>query len=190
MEKERRQYRFEPFGPFDLPQQGHAMIAADKLKDFWGALASDHPGLPDAIGCYIFGIRIGSSTLPWYVGKTERTSFRSETVQPHKLLVYARALGQARGGFPVLFLLPRMNESGKFRRARKSGSISVDRLERMLIGTALLRNANLLNLRSTKQHTQTVVPGYLNEPVGSRSPQAKRLAALLGTRRRKIARDE
>jgi hypothetical protein len=154
-------------------------IATGSLR-FWAMVEHEHPNLPEALGCYIFGVRVGSSARPWYVGKTEKKNFKFEVSQPHKLLYYQEALYQQPDGIALLYLLPRLTDGGKFRKVWRAGSTSVGRLEGMLIATALSRNPKLLNKRSTKHLTQTVVPGYMNEPSGPRSPAAENLAALLG----------
>jgi hypothetical protein len=179
-----RQYRFEPYGPFEMPLEDGPNIAAQRLRDFWTDIELKHPGLPEALGCYVFGIRKGTLMLPWYVGKTEQKSFRFESVQPHKLQHYHDALMQQPGGTALLFLIPRLTDGGKFRKVWTSGSSSVARLEQMLIETAISRNPRLVNQRMIKHLTLTVVPGYRNEPVGSRTPEAEDLAALLGTPQR------
>jgi hypothetical protein len=163
-----------------VPFKENRTIAREGLNLFWATVGHKHPGLPEALGCYIFGIRVGVSIHPWYVGKTEKKSFKFEVIQPHKLLYYQDALEQQPSGVALLYLLPRLTDGGKFRKVWRAGSTSVGRLEGMLIATALSRNPKLLNRLSTKHLTQTVVPGYINEPAGPRSPAAESLAALLG----------
>ncbi len=182
MEEQTRRYRFQPYGPFEMPvdSQHPAVLDKGQLKQFWTAIEALHPGLSEAIGCYIYGIRSKSSELPWYVGKTEKRTFKFEAVQSSKLVYYENAL-RTQPGTPMLYLLPRLTDAGSFRTAWKSGSSSVDRLEGMLIATALSRNPKLLNRLKMKHLTQTEVPGYINEPPGPRSKEAKKLAALLGT---------
>jgi hypothetical protein len=183
LEEPTKRYRFAPYGPFELPLEGDSTIARKRLGAFWKEIEARHPGLNGAIGCYVFGIRVRAKTLPWYVGKTEKKSFKLEAVQPHKLLYYQEALKAQPGGTALLYLLPRLTDAGNFRTAWKGGSSSVDRLERMLIATALERNPQLLNEKSKRHLTQTIVPGYMNEPRGRRSPEAEHLAVLLGTAR-------
>ena len=180
MKEPTRRYCFETYGPFELPFKNNGTIDSDRLTPFWAMVEHEHPNLPEALGCYIFGVRVGSSARPWYVGKTEKKNFKFEVSQPHKLLYYQEALYQQPDGIALLYLLPRLTDGGKFRKVWRAGSTSVGRLEGMLIATALSRNPRLLNKRSTKHLTQTVVPGYMNEPSGPRSPAAENLAALLG----------
>jgi len=176
-----RMYSFKPFGPFELPIEEDAVIAREQLKEFWALVDESCHGLSEALGCYVFAIRSEGTTLPWYVGKTEMRSFRFEAVQSHKLLHYESALRLRRRGTPLLYLLSRMTDGGKFRKVWKDGSSSVGRLEGLIIATALTRNPELLNKRMMKHLTQTQVPGYMNEPPGPRSSEAKALGALLGT---------
>ena len=175
-----RKYHFEPYGPFEIPMEDGSDIARTQLNDFWTAIGSKYPGLPDALGCYIFGVKLKSTVLPWYVGKTEQKSFKFEAVQAHKLLIYHDSLKKQPGGVALLYLIPRMTDGGRFRKVWSSGSSSVARLEQMLIESALARNPDLQNRRMIKHLTLTVVPGYRNEPDGPRTPAAEDLAELLG----------
>jgi hypothetical protein len=166
--------RFEPFGPFDMPFDG-AHIDTELAKEFWQSVEDAREGLQDAIGCYIFAIRAGRGTKPWYVGKTER-SFRQEVLQPGKLLLFSKHLDSHKGGAPVLYLIAKQTSGGRFAK----GSRSVGTLEGMLIGKCLARNHRLLNKKDTNRFLKIEVPGYMNEPRGARSAPAKELAKLLG----------
>ena len=178
MLEKKRTYNFDTFGPFQLPLETNTVLASRAFKDFWLEIEQSHPGLPDAIGCYVFAIRTPSTTLPWYVGKTEKTSLRFESLQSHKLRLYESALREQANGVPLLYLLPRLTPRGKFRKVWVNGSVSIDNLERMLIGSALSVNKELRNTRSLKHLTQTVVPGYVNDQ-GLRTPDAEAFAKLL-----------
>ncbi|HET6843148.1 MAG TPA: hypothetical protein VFK06_15950 [Candidatus Angelobacter sp.] len=167
--------RFEPFGPFKMPVDG---VIIDKKKEskLWEEVEGKRPGLSNAIGCYVFGIRAGKGVKPWYVGKAEKSSFRKETLADHKLLKYVLALqNRARG-----YLLAKETTGGRLAKPGKNGSRSIQALEEMLIGTCLLRNSKLLNKNNTKRH-KIEVPGYMNESPGARSTSARNLAYLLGT---------
>ena len=180
VEKQEKQYRFGTFGPFELPLSSRGLVARNELDTFWSAVEAEHPGLAEAMGCYIFSIQLGSSILPWYVGKTEKKTFKFEAVQPHKILHYQDALNEQTGGTALLFLLPRLTDAGKFRKVWKSGSSSVARLEGLLIGTALDRNPKLRNRMMMKHLTQSVVPGYMNDSSTDKSSSARKLSAMFG----------
>jgi hypothetical protein len=178
-------FKFKPHGPFEIPVED-GRVLPNELKDFWKAIERDHPGLQDAVGCYIFGIGSTKSSRPWYVGKTERASFKREAFQPQKLLLYQDALREAKRGTSLLFLIARVTDAGKFRKsakrsASKKGVPSIGKLEELLIGAALMQNGSLVNQRTTKHLKEIHVPGYMNEAPGARSLAARHLAKLLGT---------
>jgi len=178
-EKVLRLYRFDTCGPFAVPVKSNQIIDCPALKLFWADVEKAHRSLGKAMGCYIFAIRSEVEELPWYVGKSEKQDFASEAFQPHKILHYQDALEVAKEGIPILYLLPRLTEGGKYRRWT-SPSPSVGRLEGMLIEAAKLRNPDLRNKNMFKHLTQTVVPGFMRDS-RPRSLAADSLAALLGT---------
>src|ERR1035441_8309656 len=51
---------------------------------------------------------------PWYVGKTEKHSFKGEVLTPHKLVLYNEALNLRKKGTPLLYLVARRTKSGRF----------------------------------------------------------------------------
>src|SRR6266704_3638450 len=141
--------KFEPFGPFEMPVHG-SLIDRRRESEFWGNVEAAQDGLSDAVGCYVFAIRAGKGMKPWYVGKSEKTSFRREAWTPHKLLVFSEGMQMLKKGTPVLFFVAKRTTGGRFAKAGKNGISSVHSLEELLIGTCLLRNSRLLNKRTTK----------------------------------------
>ena len=83
---------FHPYGPFEIPKSNRR-IYKDSLRDFWDqvVLDSEDEDLPYAVECYIFSIRTGGGTLPWYVGKAAKQPFRSECFSTHKLVHFGEA---------------------------------------------------------------------------------------------------
>ena len=173
---------YQVFGPFNLHKSGK-LVDKHYRKNFWTDVEHRAPGLPNALGCYVFGIKAAKGAFPWYVGKTEKGNFRGETWTPHKLNLYNEALnfGKKKKGTPQLFLIARRTKGGKFAKPRRSGIGDVRALENLLIGTCLLRNRHLLNAKQTKHLRSIVVPGYMNEQPGARPKAASELAKLLGT---------
>ena len=95
---------FFPHTSFEIPRKSNGHIAADKksLGFFWDNVdVKLEDGLSGAIGCYIFSIRAGRGSLPWYVGLAEKYSFRKECFANHKLVHYNDLLA-ARAGTPML----------------------------------------------------------------------------------------
>jgi hypothetical protein len=176
-------YKFKPYGPFEVPVE-EGRVYTSELREFWNGIETDHPGLQNAVGCYIFATHAGKSPRPWYVGKTERASFRKEAFQPQKLLLYEEALRKQKRGTPLLYLIARLTTTGKFRGSGKgkNGVSSIGKLEGLLIGASLLRNPKLVNKKTTKHLLLTQVPGYMNETPGARTREARDLALLLGTK--------
>lgn len=173
---------FKPFGPFQVPA-GEGRILTEELKQFWAELDGQHPGLSGAVGCYIFALRTAQKSTPWYVGKTERRSFKNEAFQPHKLLLYQNdvLLRKVRSE-AVIYFIARQTPAGKLRRAAsgKQGVGSVARLEQLLIGNCLRKNHELANKKDTVYLRRIRVPGYLNEGAGARTREARELATLIG----------
>jgi hypothetical protein len=172
--------RFEPFGPFPLPRD-NSVVNRTQQRSFWDLIEEKHPGLSRAVGCYIFAIRAAKGFTPWYVGKTERQTFKCETWQPGKLLLYGDVIRKYERGRPVMFLLAKLTTNGKFVRPTTAKLGSVAALEEMLIGTCLQRNPELLNKRTTKYLKRLHVPGYINDQRGARTTDARSLASLLKT---------
>jgi hypothetical protein len=180
--------RFEPFGPFDMPVSG-VLIDRKRESEFWKKVEAEAEGLPDAVGCYIFAIRAGRGARPWYVGKSEKTSFRKESWTPHKLLVYSEGLQQLKIGTPLLYFVAKRTKGGRFAKKGINGISAVRALEEILIGTCLLRNSRLLNKRTTKHYREIEVPGYMNESPGARTVQARNIAKLLGVSKKVVSKE-
>jgi hypothetical protein len=156
--------KFEVYGGFTIARKTNRHGVFD--KEFWTQVRAVKEDLPDACGCYVFALQNGESIIAWYVGKTEKRTFANECFQATKVNYYNELL-VGHNGTPRLFLLPRLTSSGtKFSKPtkRKSGYRDVDFLESMLIGIALERNRDLLNVRKTQLLREMVVPGIINTP--------------------------
>ncbi len=92
--------KFLPHTSIKIQRQSNGLIAADKefLLAFWSRVDGEiEDGLSGAIGCYIFSIRAGKGSLPWYVGLAEKQSFRKECFTSHKLKHYNNAIAKKKG---------------------------------------------------------------------------------------------
>ncbi len=162
--------KFQTFGPFVLPRQkyqsgvkkGKFRKSIDNTKksraSFWENIDKKEPGLPDAVGCYVFAL----GKIPWYVGKTERWRFKNETWEPHKLNHYNAALAALKKAKPVLYLIAKRTPLGKFSKATKGSHKDIKYLEILMIGAALRRNDKLRNKRDTTYLKTIHVPGFMN----------------------------
>jgi hypothetical protein len=171
---------YEVFGPFEVHRSG-SLVDRSTFAAFWRDVERQCSGLPSAVGCYVFAIHAAKGERPWYVGKTEKHSFKGEVLTPHKLVLYNEALNLRKKGTPLLYLVARRTKSGRFAKPGKAGIGDVRSLENLLIGTCLLRNKDLRNVKQTKHPRAIVVPGYMNERPGARSKPARHFAKLLGT---------
>jgi hypothetical protein len=153
--------KFRTFGDFPIMLDFHGNIP-DDLNRFWSLVDDVKSSLRSAKGCYIFGIRTsgGSSVRPWYVGKT-LNSFESECFQPHKRVLYGKALSYYERATPCLFLVPRLTDGGSLYSGASASSINF--LERHLISLGLQANNDLLNKRDTKLYREVQLRGILNE---------------------------
>ena len=174
-------FKFMPYGPFAVPLED-GDIPKD-LREFWEEIESQHRGLQDAVGCYILAARNGSASTPWYVGKTVRLGFRKEAFQPHKRKKYQKPLETLKNVTFELYLIPRVTLTGRPRKkyagnGKQDGKIGT--LEELLIGSALVMNSDLANVKSKKQ---IQLAGYMNDSREERSVAAQQLAKLLGIKK-------
>jgi len=173
---------YDIFGPFDLPREnGQIYLTKVEQADFWESIEAEFPLLSGACGCYVFGVRAAKGTLPWYVGKAAFQSFGSECFTSDKIVKYNRACRGRRKGTPVLFFYAKVTPgTGRFSRPSGNGARDIALLENMLIGIALKRNSNLVNIKDTKHFTQMVVPGLLNSRKGKLQWGASKAKEMMG----------
>jgi hypothetical protein len=166
--------KFDVYGGYEIVRKTNRHGEFD--KHFWEQVTAEDKDLPDACGCYVFALQNGDNIVAWYVGKTEKRTFRNECFQATKINYYNECLIDHHGR-PLLFLLPRLTDSGrKFSKPTSSGYRDIDFLKTMLIGMALERNFNLLNVKKTKLLREMIVPGVIN------SPQARPTGPVLNLR--------
>ena len=173
--------KFYPYAGFAIPKQNNGLITRDKnaIREFWEEVECKDEGLSSAIGIYIFSIRAGRGILPWYVGKAEKRGFISECFQAHKITHFDNCIA-SRKGTPLLTLIPKFTKNDMF--AKPNGNIHSDisTLEKMLIGSCLQKNKDLVNARDTKLFKEMVVNGYLNSPQGGVSNGIKEFKQIIG----------
>ncbi len=172
--------KYSPYGPTEIPRfKSRIDETRVVLNDFWDELDNENKGISNTVGCYIFSIRVGKGILPWYVGLAEKQSFRNECFTDHKLVKFNRCLSE-RKGTPVLTLIPRHTETGRFSRTGKNGYRDVRFLENILIASCLERNPKLLNIKQTSFLKNMVVTGLLNTPRGKTGATVNNFKNLIG----------
>jgi hypothetical protein len=122
--------RFDVYGGFKIDRRPNRLGMFG--KNFWKQVSDLDEGLPGACGCYIFALKYRENIVAWYVGKTEKDTFKTECFQPTKVNYFNEVL-RAHGGTPLLFLLPRLTRIGtRFSRPIESGYRDVDFSKRCL----------------------------------------------------------
>jgi hypothetical protein len=178
---------FENFGPYPLPRssRGGVSTVREDIVGFWDNVEQVVEGLPDAVGCYVFGISSGGGVLPWYVGKAERQAFWQECCAHHKLSKYNEAMDLYERGTPVLFLIAGMTNGGAFVRptAARNGRPAIAKLEELLIGMALQRNGELVNIRGLAWTRFISFPGVIQPKAGKPSDDLVNFRHLMGLHR-------
>lgn len=173
---------FQTYGPFKVEVQPNGLIGKNQAK-LWEEANKMFTNLPEAKGCYVFGIRRGGQRIvPWYVGKTNRQSFRNEWFTADKLSHYNNSFAgkmskRKKKGNSYLYFVPKFTKKGRLYKGNSSSGI--DFLEKYLIGLAITANKDLKNTMSTKPFRQITYPGFLNNPRGSLSKSSIELRLSL-----------
>ncbi|MER8511686.1 hypothetical protein NKH47_01850 [Mesorhizobium sp. M1060] len=172
------------YGPFVLPRsKDDNLIFLDdgERAAFWDKVEATEDWLSNTCGCYVFGLRSGGGTLPWYVGKAERQSFRTECLSVDKVKKFNSVLASGIRGTPVLYLYARTTPgTWQFSRPSTTRHNDIRFVERSLIAFALDRNPDLVNKQETKMYRTLIVPGWLNTPPGALSTAASDLKTVMG----------
>ena len=175
---------FKVSGPFELKRTSGGIVAFGKneLAAFWEQTGRQTAtDLRNACGCYVFALQNGENIVPWYVGKTEGATFEVRCFDDSHFVKYFRAIGDGetrRKGKPLLFLLPRCTP--KERLSKPGNWPDIEYLETMLIGMALRRNPDLLNVQQTRWLREMVVPGVINTRRGKPRMAETQLRQALG----------
>lgn len=173
---------YENYGPFPMPVDEHGNLRIgdrDLSKAFFRCTDETAPGLAKACGCYVFAMRSARATTPWYVGKADKTAFGTECFNDRNMRTYFNHT-RDRKGSPFLFLIARMTPTGRFAKPYPSGTADVDFVESYLIGVALRRNPDLLNVKKTRLYRDLKVPGCINANEPPFSPSTEALRQTLG----------
>lgn len=163
---------YEVYGPLWSPRF-EAEASGIALRVFWDEVEEMYPGLPRAIGIYVFSTCHGENYTPWYVGKTNaKGGFRGEIFQDHKLNHYVGA-SQRKKGHPAIHLIAKIEPArGNFCRASARSGREIDELETVMIGMALRANPDVRNSKKTWFNKNCSVPGIIGPAVNGRPSKA------------------
>lgn len=122
----------------------------------------DGPARPykDKIGCYIFSLRVGRGSMPYYVGRTWN-SFEGEIFQSHKVSDHYQRIIKNHKGTPTITFVSLVKRQGP-----KPETV-IKELESYLIRMAYTRNPHLSNkqgLPKTRWEIKGVTGGGRGAP--------------------------
>lgn len=126
------------------------------------------------IGCYIFSLRTGRGSMPYYVGRTWK-SFADEVFQPQKISDHYQKIVARHKGTPTLTFVSLVNCRGP------KPETAITELEKYLIKKAHRRNRNLSNRREVPKMRWTIkgVNGVKDRP-GAPNKDVSAFKQLLG----------
>ena len=163
-------YFFDVFGPLSISRDTHGHVKRSK-QEMWNDANEWDEELSTTIGCYMFCIKNGQNSMPWYVGMTVcQQGFYGEVFADHKIELY-NSISQRRG-IREMYLFPLMTgdsgDSKRFSRARVAKRPVIQWLEKTLMGIALQRNPELLNLKDLTLPRSVTVRGVIGEKLQGR----------------------
>jgi hypothetical protein len=156
--------------PLVVPLDGLRNIDERRARELFNEVGE---GLALAKGCYVFALRSGRGSMPLYVGRTTRASFRMECFNHKNVKDLNKALEVARG--TLLLYLIRYMRSG----AGAGNRSAIEALETQLIGIALERNPKILNIHGARPKSLPRIQGVLNSSRGRPTRQAHEFKKML-----------
>lgn len=158
--------KYSIHGPFEIKKDEKLINRSNSAKrGFWDDVKKVDPSLPSACGCYLFAIRAGKGVKPCYIGLAAKQAFEKECFAPHKINIYNDAL-KSKKGTPLLFFVAKRTSRDKFVKPGKNGHQASAYLETLMIGAALEKNPELMNIKKTKFLKEICVPCLINTPQG------------------------
>lgn len=161
--------KFDIYGPYVVPKINYRktkLITKDSIALLQANIDNDE--LINGCGCYVFAIRAAKGYTPWYVGQAAKMRLLAEAMNSNNREKYNKILGD-HAGTPVLFLLPKLTNSGKLAKPTKNkkGELkAVTFLEEWLIASALQKNPKLVNKQNTHFLKNLHVIGLFNPKSG------------------------
>lgn len=162
--------QFEVAGPFDITLPGNRIFDRKECsKKFFSGEVKKYG---KEIGCYVFSLRTGRGSLPYYVGKTWN-SFEGEAFAVHKISDhYQQIVGKHQGTPTMTFVIL------KKVRGRTPETV-IKELEKHLIQMAYMRNKNLSNKQSLPK-TRWAIKGVVSSGRGAPTAAENTFKQLMG----------
>ena len=154
-----RQFEVSKAFEIELPQDRIFCTMKECADRFFRGEAEPYG---DRIGCYVFSLRTGRGSKPYYVGMTV-SSFKGEVFQYHKILDHYQQIVKRHKGTPTMTFVSLVNGRG-----RPPESV-IGELEQYLIWKAYKRNKNLSNKKDLPR-TRWAIKGVVGLQDGRGAP--------------------
>lgn len=96
---QRRVMKYAVHGPFTITRKKANGLIASRRSDrdqkmFWERVRETDQKLPSACGCYVFALRAGRGSTPWYVGLASKQDFEHECFGSHQVNIYNESIAK------------------------------------------------------------------------------------------------
>jgi hypothetical protein len=158
--------------PMERQKSGGRGIDVDAIK----RMMEDDENLADLLnsnGVYVFSVKAGRGRKPWYVGKSEKSTFLKEALNPRNLVLLNSLVNNRRGTLELTLITQA--------KARGKPNLSqISEIEYLLIGHAAERNHGLLNNHYSNQGDKFTLKNIYNSGAGKRSKREQAFKDLMG----------
>lgn len=160
-------------GPINIEYQKaglRKLIGENHVKSFFEK--EEFQSISKKQGCYVFALKAGLGSTPWYVGKTTKSMIK-ECMTDGKLKGYNEILFRGIKGKPVIFFIVPLGDKNKV----PAGII--DQVETFLIQCALSQNKHLKNKKKVTPPKWNI-KGVIRSPKGGPEKEAKAFKKMMG----------
>ena len=158
--------------PISKQKSGAKLIDVDALKDE-SKSDSVFGKLLAANGVYVFSIKAGRGRKPWYVGKSEKSTFLKEAFNERNKNALAHLINNRKGTLQVSFCTQAKSRG-------KPNLKQIGEIEYLLIGHAAERNSALLNKQNKLQIDDFCIKNIYNSGAGKAASHEKAFKSLIG----------
>ena len=168
--KQGEKRQFEVVGPFDIELPPNRIFDRKECsKRFFSGEAKK---CGREIGCYVFSLRTGRGSLPYYVGKTWN-SFEGESFAAHKISDHYQQIVSRHQGTPTMTFVILKKARGR------TPETVIKELEKHLIQMAYTRNKNLNNKQNLPK-TRWSIKGVVSSGRGAPTASEDSFKQLMG----------
>jgi len=160
-------------GPISIDYQKAGLIKqirGNHVKSFFEK--EEFQSISKKQGCYVFALKAGHGSTPWYVGKTTNSMIK-ECMVDGKLKCYNEILFRGIKGKPVMFFIVPLGNKNKI------PAKIIDEVETFLIQSARSQNEHSKNKKKVNLPYWNI-KGVIRSPKGGPEKEAKALKKMMG----------